>query len=82
LRENLQAFIESANEHVTGTVKLKLYKGQAQVVGRSSDNALYDKSLISYESGHTFDQEDSVGFISLWGLPTRSANLKKLNKNS
>ena len=80
LRENLQSFVQSANEQVTGVVRMKLYKGVAQVVGRRSPNALYDKSLISYDSGHTFDQEDAVGFIELWGLPTRGANRHKLDQ--
>ena len=80
LREDLQAFVESANARVTGVVRMKLYKGTAQVVGRRSPYALYDKSLISYESGHTFDQEDAVGFIELWGLPTRGAYRHKLDQ--
>lgn len=76
LRENLQAFINSSNKHVTGSVKLKLYKGIAKVVGRESELGLYDKNMISYEQQHTFNQSDAVGFISLWGLPTRSAQIQ------
>ena len=67
-------FISSANRNTTGSVKLKLFKGVAQVVGRASEYGLYDKNMISYNEEHTFDQSDAVGFISLWGLPTRSAN--------
>lgn len=73
LRENLQAFIASANARVTGTVKLKLYKGSAKVVGRVSDFGLYDKNLASYKEGHTFNQSHAEGFIALWGMPTASA---------
>ena len=78
LREDLQAYVRAANAHVSGTVRLKLYKGQAQVVGRESQYGLYDAKLISYESGHTFNQEDAVGFIRLWGLPTCSAQRSQL----
>ena len=78
LCQNLQAYLQAANEPVSGTVRVKLYKGRALVVGRRSDHGLYDHNLISYRSGHTFNQEDSVGFIQLWGLPTRSAHRIKV----
>ncbi len=73
LRSDLQALVASANARVTGTVRVKLYKGRAQVVGRASEQGLYDHNLISYAQGHTFRQEDAEGFIALWGLPTKSA---------
>jgi argininosuccinate synthase len=78
LREALDAFIAKVNEKVTGTVRMKLYKGQARVVGRSSPYALYAPELATYEEGSLFDQGASVGFIQLWGLPTRLAWARRL----
>jgi argininosuccinate synthase len=77
IRTHLQAFAESANEKVTGSVRVKLYKGHAQVVGRESEFGIYDENLVTYQSGHTYNQEDAVGFIQLWGLPTVVANKEK-----
>ncbi len=82
LREDLDAFIEKTQERVTGTVRLKLYKGLATVVGRSSPISLYDASLATYEAGSGFDQRWSVGFIEIWGLPTRVAYNAKLKQRS
>jgi argininosuccinate synthase len=77
LREDLDAFIEKTQERVTGTVRMKLYKGLASVVGRSSPMSLYDANLATYEAGSKFQQGWSVGFIEIWGLPTRVAyNMK------
>jgi argininosuccinate synthase len=71
LREALQAFIEKSQEHVSGKVKLKLYKGSCQVVGRRSDQSLYDYSLATYESGDKFSHQSAKGFIELWALPEK-----------
>jgi len=68
LREALDAFIDKVEEKVNGTVKVKLYKGNAIVVGRSSENALYDTKLATYEKFSTFDQKLAIGFIELFGL--------------
>ena len=68
LREGLERFIDWANERVCGGVKLKLYKGSATVVGRWSENGLYDLNLATYGEESMFDQRDSYGFIELWGL--------------
>jgi len=70
LADALKAFIETTQENVNGTVKVKLYKGHAQVVGRESANSLYDFDLATYEKGDAFDHEAALGFIKLWGLPT------------
>ncbi|WP_231514884.1 argininosuccinate synthase [Oceanobacillus salinisoli] len=67
----LQAFIKETQEHVSGTVKVKLYKGQAQVVGRESASSLYDFDLATYNKDDAFDHEAALGFIKLWGLPTK-----------
>jgi len=74
LRAHLQAFAESANQRISGNVRLKLYKGHVQVVGRQSEFGLYDEHMITYQSGHSYNQQDAVGFIQLWGLPTVSAH--------
>jgi argininosuccinate synthase len=74
LRADLDAYMEQVNERVTGTVGLKLYKGQSRVITRSSPNALYDSSLASFaESGGLFSQAASPGFIELWSLQSRMA---------
>ena len=69
LNRDLSAYIQSSQRYVTGTVRLKLYKGHAQVVGRKSPKSLYSLSLATYDKGDKFDQSASVGFIHLWGLP-------------
>jgi argininosuccinate synthase len=74
LRADLDAYMEHANEHVSGTIGIKLYKGQARVVTRSSPNAVYDASLASFaESGGLFPQTASPGFIELFSLQSRMA---------
>ena len=74
LREELEAFINKANEKVTGKVRVKLYKGNSMIVGRESDNALYDLNLATYDKGDLFNQKASDGFIELWGLQSRMFN--------
>jgi argininosuccinate synthase len=74
LRGDLDAYMDSVNEQVTGTIALKLYKGGARVVARSSPNAVYDASLASFaQSGGLFSQAASPGFIELWSLQSRMA---------
>ena len=68
---DLSAYIESSQRFVTGTVRLKLYKGTCIVVGRKSEFSLYDYGLATYDKGDVFDQSASRGFIHLWGLPVR-----------
>ena len=71
-REMLQAAIDKASEFVTGTVRLKLYKGTASVVGRSSPYSLYDEDLVTFEEGATsYDHRDAEGFIKLNALRLR-----------
>jgi len=77
LREDLEAFINTTQERVCGEVKVKMYKGGIQVVGRSSPMALYDLNLVSYGAETTFDQSCSSGFIELWGLQTKLSNVLK-----
>jgi argininosuccinate synthase len=83
LREDLDAFIDKTQERVNGIVRLKLYKGNAAVVGRTSPMSLYDQNLATYEAGSKFDQMWSVGFIEIWGLPSRIAyDLKSKRKTN
>jgi len=70
LRQDLEAFIGETQRRVTGEVRLKLFKGSVQVLGRASSYSLYDVNLATYEAKTTFNQEASKGFIELWGLPT------------
>jgi argininosuccinate synthase len=73
LRLALDRFISATQHRVTGTVRLKLYKGSARVVGRSSEYSIYDVGLATYGRSSTFDQKSAVGFIELWGLQSRVA---------
>ncbi len=82
LKNALDAFIDVTQERVIGEVRLKLFKGNVSVVGRSSPVGLYDPELATYEPHSTFDQKASEGFIKLWGLPTSVATniIKKAKK--
>ena len=71
-RRDLNAYVESTQSAVTGTVRLKLHKGNAQVIGRSSPYSLYRPKLATYSSGDQFDHQAAVGFIKLVGLPVRT----------
>ncbi len=74
LRGDLDAYMDSVNAQVTGTIGLKLYKGSVRVVTRESPNAVYDAALASFaESGGLFSQTASPGFIELWSLQSRMA---------
>ncbi|HBM3715964.1 TPA: argininosuccinate synthase [Listeria innocua] len=71
LTEALIAFLKSTQKFVNGTIRVKLFKGHAIVEGRKSPNSLYDENLATYTSSDTFDQDAAVGFIKLFGLPTK-----------
>jgi argininosuccinate synthase len=72
-REMLQALIDKSQEHVTGRVTLKLYKGSATVIGRTSPLALYDQDLVTFEEGSSsYSQRDAAGFIRLNALRLRT----------
>jgi len=77
LREDLEAFINKTQENVTGEVRVKLFKGGLQVVGRASPMSLYDQNLVDYNIKTGFNQAYSKGFIELWGLQSRMANILK-----
>jgi len=71
LKKALDAFIAETQKTVTGTARLKLYKGSSTVVGRHAPRALYSKELATYDPNSTFDESAAAGFITLWGLPVR-----------
>ncbi len=70
-RDMLQALIDKSQEQVSGTVRLKLYKGSAQVVGRKSPNSLYSLDHVTFEDDNVYDQRDAEGFIKLQALRLR-----------
>ena len=69
LREALSAFVSKTQEHVTGKVKIKLYKGNMIKAGAWSDWSLYSEEIATFGEDHVYDQKDAGGFIDLWGLP-------------
>lgn len=79
LRESLDAFIAVTQERVTGTVRVKLYKGNCNAVGIKSPNSLYREDIATFSQDEVYDQADARGFINLFGLPeTVSAKFRKL----
>ena len=72
LNRDLSAYVLSSQRYVTGTVRLKLFKGSTTVVGRKSPKSLYNLSLATYDKGDQFDQSSAIGFIHLWGLPVKT----------
>lgn len=71
LRRALSAFVTDTQEHVTGTVRLKLYKGNIINAGVWSPYSLYSEEIATFDAGGTYRQSDATGFISLYGLPIR-----------
>jgi argininosuccinate synthase len=71
LKRSLDVFIDDTQKHVSGDIRLKLQGGRAIVTGRRSDASLYDFELATYDTGDTFDQSLSKGFIELWSLPSK-----------
>ena len=79
LREALQAFAVDTQEHVTGQVKLKLYKGNIITAGVTSPETLYSENLVTFEESD-YNQNDATGFINLWGLPDTVQALREQGK--
>ncbi len=71
LREALAAFVDSTQETVTGTIKLKLYKGNIISAGSKSPNSLYSQEFVTFEHDDVYNQADATGFINLFGLPLK-----------
>ena len=69
LHQDLASYVQSTQRFVSGTIRLKLAPWQCSVVGRKSDNSLYNLGLATYDSGDQFDHNAALGFIKLWGLP-------------
>jgi argininosuccinate synthase len=72
LHQDLAAYVQSTQRHVTGAVRVRLHKGNATVVGRKSPQSLYSYGLATYDKGDVFDQSAAVGFIHIWGLPVKT----------
>jgi len=82
-REMLQALIDRSQEHVTGKVRVKLYKGNATVIGRESELALYDQDLVTFEEGSSsYSQRDAAGFIQLNALRNARTRRQRLSSRS
>ncbi|MDY6794182.1 MAG: argininosuccinate synthase [Actinomycetota bacterium] len=80
LREALTAAVEATQDKVSGTVRVKLFKGGCTVVGRESPHSLYDYSLATYDCTDAFSHDSSEGFIELWGLPLKVWGIKQREK--
>ncbi len=82
LREALSAFVSKTQEHVTGKVRIKLYKGNMIKAGAWSDWSLYSEEIATFGEDNVYDQKDSKGFVNLWGLPISvQAAVAKKNKD-
>ena len=82
LKEALDAFVASTQQRVTGTVRVKLYKGSCTVVGIKSPYSLYSEDFATFGEDSVYDQADAEGFINLFGLPITVATLQKLSEKS
>ena len=78
LRTALDAFVDSLMQNVTGTVRLKLFKGSCTVVGRKSPYSLYREDYATFGEDDVYDQSDAEGFIRLFGLPLKVAAMLKI----
>ncbi len=80
LMDALKAFLKETQKYVTGTVRVKLFKGHAIVEGRKSPYSLYDEKLATYTAEDEFDHSAAVGFINIYGLPTKVQSMVQKNK--
>jgi argininosuccinate synthase len=76
-REALDAFIDETQKNVTGTVRVRLYKGSCMVVGRRSPVSLYEPDIATFDKSELYDQKDATGFLNIFGLPIRVEALLK-----
>lgn len=72
LKDAIDSFVESTQKYVTGTVRVRLYKGSAVVTGSHSADSIYDHCLATYSEGDAFDHNAAIGFIKIWGLPIKN----------
>jgi argininosuccinate synthase len=82
LREALSAFFANTQEPVTGTTRVKLYKGSCTKVGCTSPNSLYREDFATFGQDQVYDQSDAQGFINLYGLPLTVRALLQMEKAS
>ena len=82
LREAMDAFVDITQKYMTGTVKMKLYKGSATAVARKSPYSLYNEEFATFAQDSVYDQSDAAGFISLFGLPMRVAAIRDLKTSA
>lgn len=80
LREALDAFVDQTQRHVSGTVRLKLYKGNVVPAGTKAEKSLYLTDLASFTDTHLYDQKDAVGFLRIYGLPLKIAGMVNRKK--
>lgn len=78
-REALDAFVAVTQQRVSGTVRLRLFKGSCTVIGRASPHSLYDEATVTFGEDNVYRQADAEGFIRLFGLPQRVAAMKRVN---
>jgi argininosuccinate synthase len=81
LREALQAFIDETQKTVTGSVRLKLYKGNVIPLGRSAPSTLYREDFATFGQDDVYDQRDAQGFINLFGLPMKVRAMREMEEN-
>jgi argininosuccinate synthase len=83
IRQDLDAYIQSSQRYVSGMIRVKLHRGNCQIVGRQSPYSLYNYSLATYDKEDMFDKSASLGFIHIWGLPvkTQSQSQSLFNDN-
>ncbi len=81
-RRAIDALVADVQQRVTGSVRLKLFKGNCRVVGRKSPYALYETALATYDEGDQFDHSAAEGFIKIWGLPVELAAAKQPRADS
>ncbi len=79
-REALDAFINETQKNVTGTVRVKLYKGSCAVTGRKSPETLYNPEIATFDAGDLYDQKDASGFMNIFGLPIKVEALMRNRK--
>ena len=81
-RRAIDGLVDAVQQHVTGSVRLRLFKGNCQVVGRKSPHALYKEALATYDDGDQFDHGAAEGFIKIWGLPVELAAEKTVSSTA
>ena len=79
MRQALDAFVQSTEQNLTGTVRLKLYKGNVILAGRKSPHSLYREDYVTFDEDDVYNQADAEGFIRLYGLPLKVQAMLKVD---